>query len=338
MALGGRLTDRIAAITTRRAVARRLADLDTTPGLTLRDEIEEWLAAHPDRLALAAEVGAERLTFAELAGRTHRWARWAILHGIARGDRLVLLMANRPERVAAWLGLAEVGAVAALVDPTLGPEALAAAIGAAGAAHLVVDAPLLPRFEAAAPHLSAMAAVWVFGPHPMAYLRIDEALDELSAERLRPADRRPVAPADEAIRVLGPTGPASLDHRAVLRTMHAASAAARVGAGDRLFVADLALDDVAAPLAPGLTLTVGGTAVLRSEPATRPLADACAANRATLLVADAAGAETLAALPADLRVTLVTGTPATTSARSRTLSWCGEALRSAAGTSLRPDL
>lgn len=338
MALGGRLTERIAAIATRRAVARRLADLDPTPGLTLRDEIEEWLAAHPDRPALVAEVGAERLTYAELAGRAHRWARWAILHGVARGDRLVLLMANRPERVAAWLGLAEVGAVAALVDPALGPEALAAAIATAGAAHLVVDAPLLPRFEAAAPHLSAMAAVWVFGPHPMAYLRIDEALDELSAERLRPADRRPVTPADEAIRVFGPAGPASLDHRGVLRTMHAASAVARAGAGDRLFVADLALDDVAAPLAPGLTLTVGGTAVLRSEPAPRPLADACAASRATLLAVDAAGAETLAAPPADLRLTLVIGAPAPTGAPPRTLSWRGEALHDAAGTSLRPDL
>lgn len=338
MALGGRLTERIAATATRRAVARRLADLDPTPGLTLREEIEEWVAAHPDRTSLAAEDGSERLTYAELAGRAHRWARWAILHGVARGDRLVLLMANRPERIAAWLGLAEVGAVAALIDPALAPEALAAAIGAAGATHLVVDAPLLPRFEAAAPHLSAMAAVWVFGPHPMAYLRIDEALDELSSERLRPADRRPVAPGDEAIRVLGPTGPASLDHRAALRTMHAASAAARAGAGDRLFVVDLALDDVAAPLAPGLTLTVGGTAILRSEPASCPLADACAASRATLLAVDAAGTKGLAAPPPDLRLTLVIGAPAATSAAPHTLSWRGETLRSAAGTNLRPDL
>ncbi len=36
----------------------------------------------------------ERLTYAELAGRANRFARWALRHGLARGDVVGLLMPN----------------------------------------------------------------------------------------------------------------------------------------------------------------------------------------------------------------------------------------------------
>lgn len=263
MARGMGIAERIAALATRRRITRRLAELDVTPGHTLRDELEEWTAEHGDRLALLAADGGERLSYAGLAGRAHRWARWSILHGLGRGDRLALILGNRPERLAAWIGVAETGAVAALLDPALAPEALAAAIAATGAPHVVVDGPLLPRFEAAAPHLTAMAAVWVFGPHPMAYLRVDEALDDLSPDRLRPADRRPVAAHDDALWLIGPDGtPRTLTHRAVLRRLHAAAAACGLRHDDRLFVPDLALAEPAAPLVPAAALAAGATAVL----------------------------------------------------------------------------
>ena len=119
MAAGGSIGERIAAATTRRRIARRLADLDLTPNQTLRDEIEEWAAEHGDRPTLLSDDRAERLSPTGLAGRAHRWARWTILHGIGRGERVALILANRPERLAAWIGVAETGAVAALLDAAL---------------------------------------------------------------------------------------------------------------------------------------------------------------------------------------------------------------------------
>lgn len=280
MAAGGSIGERIAAAATRRRIVRRLADLDLTPNQTLRDEIEEWAAEHGDRPTLLSDDRAERLSPTGLAGRAHRWARWTILHGVGRGERVALILANRPERLAAWIGVAETGAVAALLDAALPPEALAAAIAATGAAHVVVDAPLLPRFEAAAPHLTALAAVWVFGPHPMAYLRIDEALDDLSSERLRPADRRPVAADDDALWLVGPDGAVRrCGHRAALRRLHAAAAACRLRPDDRLFVPDIGLADTAAPLVAAMAFAAGAGAILAA-------ADAPVTAGTTLLVRD----------------------------------------------------
>lgn len=306
-----RIGERMAAAAARRAVTRRLADLDLTPNHTLRDELDEWVAAHGARLALLAADGSERLTYADLAARAHRWARWAILHGVGRGDPVALVMADRPERVAAWLGLAEAGCVAALVDPMLPPEALAAAIGAVGGAHVVVDGPLLPRFEAAAPHLAAMAAVWVLGPHPMAYMRLDEALDELSPDRLRPADRRPIAPTDEALRLTGADGAlARIDHRGALRAMHAAAAAVGARSDDRLLLAGLALADPAEVLAVGLAFAVGAAAIV-APAATATMAEAA---RATLVAHHAAR-------PAAAPVVVVEPAGGPSAARRRPIRW-----------------
>ncbi|WP_333823704.1 AMP-binding protein [Pinisolibacter sp.] len=263
MGLWDTAADKLALTRDRRAVARRLAELDVAPTQTLRDEIEEWAAEHRDRLALVSADGVERLSYEDLVGRAARWARWCILHGVARGEPVALLMANRPERVAAWLGVAASGAVAALLDPTVDGETLAAAIAIVAPRHVVVDGTLLPLFETAAPHLTSAAAVWVHGPHTMAYPRLDEALAELSPERLRPADRRPIAATDTALWIAGATGGATrLDHRRVIRRLHAAAAALGLTRDDRLHLPDLGLADPAAALAACLAPTAGGVTVL----------------------------------------------------------------------------
>ena len=280
MGLWDTAADKIALARDRRAVARRLAELDVVPTQTLRDEIEEWAAAHRNRLALVSADGAERLGYEDLTGHAARWARWCILHGVARGEPVALLMANRPERVAAWLGVATCGAVAALLDPTRDGEALAAAIAVVAPRHLVVDGPLLPLFETAAPHLRAAAAVWVHGPHTMAYPRLDEALAELSTERLRPADRRPIAASDDALWIAGATGtPTRLDHRRVIRRLHAAAAALGLSRDDRLHLPDLGLTDPTVALAAGLAATAGGVGILATTPDTAAGPDATLAAR-----------------------------------------------------------
>jgi len=331
MGLGG-IADRWTAAAARRAVARRLVALEATPNATLRDELEEWCAEHGDRPALRSGDGGERASYADLAARARRWARWTILAGLGRGDRLVLVMANRPERVAAWLGVAEVGAVAVPVDAGRDDVALAAAIDAAAAAHIVVDAPLLPRFEAAAPHLGRAAAVAVHGPHPMAYLRIDEALADLSGERLRPADRRPVAPGDDALWVIGADGtPIRTDHRRAIRRMHAAAAAAGARREDRLFLPEVDLDDPAGVLAAGVVLGVGGLAVLEAGGAA-PVSDA--AMRATIV---ARSARRALVGPENPRVELILGDPAGIGAAAgaaKRLVWRGGEIGAASGRTI----
>src|SRR5271156_4160475 len=72
------------------------------PNQTLRDYFDRWAAAYADRPALLGQ--GESLTYRELAARTNRYARWAIAHGLRKGDSICLMMPNRPEYVAIWLG------------------------------------------------------------------------------------------------------------------------------------------------------------------------------------------------------------------------------------------
>ena len=53
--------------------------------------------------------------------------------GLVKGETVALMMRNRPEYFAIWLGLTQVGAVAALVSPDLAAPALAHALKVAAA-------------------------------------------------------------------------------------------------------------------------------------------------------------------------------------------------------------
>lgn len=181
-------------------LAERLARLADDPVRSLRDEVEEWAAEGRDRLALAGPD--ETLAFRDLYAEANRWSRWAIVVGLAPREPAALMMPASPRRLAAVLGLSAVGVIATIFDPALAPTTLAAALDAVRPAQIVVDATLLPTFEAAAAHLAHAGSVWVHGPHAMAYRRVDEALAGLSAVRLTGRDRRPLAAADPCVAIV----------------------------------------------------------------------------------------------------------------------------------------
>jgi len=250
------------------SVLRRVTPLARDRDRTIRDEIEEWAAAWRDRPALISDR--ERLTYRELFAHANRWARWAILHGVEKGDRVALLMPNRPEYMAAWIGISMAGGVTALLNTNLSGEILAHSLTVANPRLVVVDASLLPLFESAAPHLARPAAVWVHGAHDMAYLRVDEALEELSPAPLGPRDRRPLTQTDDCVWIYtsGTTGlpkAARLNHYRVLGIMNGFSAACRATAEDRIYVAQPMYHSAGGILAPGIVLTVGGACVVREK-------------------------------------------------------------------------
>src|SRR5271170_1262029 len=76
-----------------------------------------------DRPALLSDR--ECFTYRELAGRARRYARWALARGVAKGDVVGLLMPNRPEYLAIWLGVTRIGGVVALLNTNLAGQSLA---------------------------------------------------------------------------------------------------------------------------------------------------------------------------------------------------------------------
>src|SRR3990172_2587271 len=71
---------------------------------TLPDVAEELAVKYGDRPALLSAD--EVLTYAEYNARANRYARWAISNSVKKGDTVCLMMPNRPEFPAIWLGIA----------------------------------------------------------------------------------------------------------------------------------------------------------------------------------------------------------------------------------------
>jgi acyl-coenzyme A synthetase/AMP-(fatty) acid ligase len=104
--------------------------------LLLERELERGLA---DRPALLWE--GREWSYAELARRTGAAAGWLTERGVRRGDVLLLLMADRPEWVALFLGAARIGAVSALASPWLPPSRMDDAVRRLAPAAVLAEGP-----------------------------------------------------------------------------------------------------------------------------------------------------------------------------------------------------
>src|SRR5580704_11534325 len=87
------------------------------PTKTLGDYFEEWSRRNGDRPALGSD--GESFSYRQLDARANRYARWARGRGLGKGDVVALMMMNRPEYLAIWLGVARAAAAGALLNTHL---------------------------------------------------------------------------------------------------------------------------------------------------------------------------------------------------------------------------
>jgi fatty-acyl-CoA synthase len=163
----------------------------------------------------------ERWSFAELAQRGNRFSRWALAQGIKRGDVAALLMPNRPDYLAVWLGITAVGGVVALINTNLRGQALAHCLNLAAPGHIIVAEELADALATAMPALNADATVWVQGKGVSQSAGIDEAIARHSGAALTADERRGVTLNDCALYMYtsGTTGlpkAAIIDHRRLM--------------------------------------------------------------------------------------------------------------------------
>ncbi|MFG3258358.1 AMP-binding protein [Streptomyces sp. NPDC048172] len=101
------------------------------------------IAEGNDRPALhiVEEDGAEeRVTFDEMRVRSDRVANWLRGHGVAAGDRVIVMLGNQVELWETLLALIKLRAVAIPATPQLGPDDLTDRITRGAARHVVVRA------------------------------------------------------------------------------------------------------------------------------------------------------------------------------------------------------
>src|SRR3984885_1031248 len=135
----------------------KTAKIDDQPQRIFPLVIEELGVRFGDAQALIAPGG--NFSHAALAAQANRYARWGLAQGIEKGETICLLMPNRPDYLAIWLGLSRIGAVVALINTNLTGAALAHCITVAGSRHIIVDA----RLDIALEGLETSAVVWRHG-------------------------------------------------------------------------------------------------------------------------------------------------------------------------------
>jgi acetyl-CoA synthetase len=108
------------------------------------------IARGNDRTALwiVEEDGTEaKYSFDDMARRSDQAAAHLAAHGVARGDRVLLMLNNQVELWDAMLGVMKLGAVILPTTTALGPAELIDRIERGGAKHVIVNAADVAKFD-----------------------------------------------------------------------------------------------------------------------------------------------------------------------------------------------
>ncbi|HEY6259044.1 MAG TPA: long-chain-acyl-CoA synthetase [Xanthobacteraceae bacterium] len=269
-------------------MAQRASDLACLRGALRTLRMTTSIARHPTRIfpaiidELAARYGdapallsdRESFTYRQLAARANRYARWALAEGVQKGDTICLMMPNRPEYMALWLGVTRVGGVVALINTNLTGPTLAHCINVVAPKHIIVAADLLERYASARELITSKAKVWVHGetpsdqgpPHP----RIDRAVETFSAGTLAGSETRALTIEDRALYIYtsGTTGlpkAANMNHYRVMLAGHAFAGVMATRPSDRMYDCLPMYHTAGGLVATGAILVSGGSVVIREK-------------------------------------------------------------------------
>ncbi len=235
---------------------------------TIVDIVEAQARATPDAIAFYFQD--RTLTYRALDGYADRVAHWAHGVGVGHGDVVALLMENRPEYVATWLGLLKLGAIVALINTNLRGIPLAHSIAIAAAKHAIVGAELAQTYNEAAPQIETRPTAWSAGGAAPGLEDFDAALARQSGAAADKAWRAGVTAKDKAFYIYtsGTTGlpkASNFTHLRMLFMMHGFRGGLNVKAADRMYNVLPLYHSAGGVCAVGPALLTGGSVILKRK-------------------------------------------------------------------------
>jgi fatty-acyl-CoA synthase len=247
------------------------------PSRVFPDVIEELAARYETAPALLSDR--ERFSYRELSQRANRYARWALAQGLRKGDCVCLMMPNRPEYMAIWIGITRAGGVAALINTNLTGASLAHCINVAAPAHVIVAAELCGAYATAQPMLTGTTArLWVHGGTAENFSPIEPALATLSDDPVPAAERPALTIEDRALYIYtsGTTGlpkAANINHYRLMLACYGFAGVMDVRASDRMYDTLPMYHTAGGVVATGALLVSGGSCVLKEKFSAREFFD-----------------------------------------------------------------
>jgi fatty-acyl-CoA synthase len=244
------------------------APIVRTPHRVLSTVVEELAEQWGDAPSLLSDR--ECLTYRALATRVNQYARWGMETGIAKGEVVCLLMTNRPEYMAIWLGITSVGGVVSLLNTNLPGPSLAHCVNVVSPKYIIVAAEFSDQWIATLPNLSVAPATWMHGGGDEHFRRIDLEIERTSGEPLGKAERRPPTIEDRALYIYtsGTTGlpkAAKVSHARIMQWSHWFAGMMNAQPTDRMYNCLPMYHSVGGVLAPGAILVAGGALVIREK-------------------------------------------------------------------------
>src|ERR1700674_877347 len=266
---------------------RMTTPIAKNPTRVFPDVIEDAAQRFGDAPALLCEH--ERLTYRSLSERSNRYARWALDQGLNKGDTVCLMMPNRPEYVAVWLGITRAGGVVSLLNINLVGSSLGHCIDIVAPKHIIVAAQLLDTFNTARPLLQGRPTVWLHGEGNHDFARVDQAIDNLPGSPLDASERRPLTIEDNALFIYtsGTTGlpkAANINHYRLMLASHGFAGVMNTSASDRAYVSLPMYHTVGGVVGPGSLLITGGSVFIREKFSAREFWDDVVRNECTVFM------------------------------------------------------
>jgi fatty-acyl-CoA synthase len=235
---------------------------------TIVDIVEAQARATPDNVAF--HYLDRTMSYAALDATANRVARWAAANDVCRGDVVALLMENRPEYVATWLGLLKAGAVAALINTNLRGQPLAHSIAIAGARHAIVGCELAETYAEACGQIDPRPIAWSSGGASAGLEDFDAALATHSGDDVGPELRAGVTVKDKAFYIYtsGTTGlpkASNFTHLRMLFMMNGFACGLKARASDRMYNVLPLYHSAGGVCALGPALLTGGSVIVKRK-------------------------------------------------------------------------
>jgi len=191
------------------ATQRVASGASTAEPSTLCAAFQATVTAHPDLVALRTADGHTELTFAEYGERVRRIAAGLSALGVRRGDRVALMMTNRPEFHLVDTAVIHLGATPFSVYATSPPEQISYLLENAGNEIVVVEEQFLSSVLAARGRSGQPASIVCIDAAPAGTITLDSLESRGRSDFDFESAWRAVEPADvlTLIYTSGTTGP-----------------------------------------------------------------------------------------------------------------------------------
>ncbi|HVA41067.1 MAG TPA: long-chain-acyl-CoA synthetase [Candidatus Binataceae bacterium] len=246
----------------------RTAAIERDPECSMPLLVEQLAERFGMAPALVSRDGS--LSYRALASRAHQYARWGLAQGLTAGDVAALLMPNRAEYLAVWLGLTRLGVKVALVNTNISGAALVHSISIVAPKLMIVDAALTPRVSAVRAQFATDLQCWVYGESSADFESLQPALARTAQGPIPAAEHRPPSLDATALYIYtsGTTGlpkAAHVSHYRLMRWSHWFAGLLDTSPEDRMYDCLPLYHSVGGIVATGATLVGGGAVVIRSR-------------------------------------------------------------------------